>query len=296
MPARSGEAPTRTTAAATTIMASMRYVRTMLPHRVRIAWWFLNRPKLYPYFFYLVAKRLSLRSRRRDTRGEAESWCAARAVDTSSAIAQITGSPMPISMREKFHDVFVVADRRAAACPVEMGGAGNLDLLYWLAEHCAAREIVETGVAFGWSSLALLLSLETRPDSRLLSTDMPYPTRYNERYIGCVVPDELRAHWRIIDRADRQAIPRALKQMGAIDMCHYDSDKSYEGRIWAYGRLWDALRPGGLFVSDDVGDNLAFRDFAERVGLDSIVVRSEGKYGGILIKPSSSDADPMSRS
>jgi predicted O-methyltransferase YrrM len=212
-------------------------------------------------------------------------------VDTSSAIAQITGSPMPVSVREKFHDVFVVANRRAAACPVEMGGAGNLDLLYWLAEHCGARRIVETGVAFGWSSLALLLALHTRADSRLVSTDMPYPTRHNERYVGCVVPDELRAFWRIIDRADRQAIPRALKQMGTIDMCHYDSDKSYDGRMWAYERLWDALRPGGLFVSDDLGDNLAFRDFSESLRLDSIVVRSERKYAGILIKPPGRDAD-----
>jgi predicted O-methyltransferase YrrM len=156
---------------------------------------------------------------------------ASRAVPTSAALAQITGSPMPESVRSRFPAVFVVAEQTARACPVRMGGAGNLDLLYWLAEYCQATTVIETGVAYGWSSLALLLSLSTRPGARLLSTDMPYPNANNEQFVGCVVPQSLRSGWQIIDRADRQALPRALKQAGRIDMCHYDSDKSYAGRM-----------------------------------------------------------------
>ena len=68
-------------------------------------------------------------------------------------------------------------------------------------------------------------------------------------------------------------------------MCHYDSDKSYSGRMWTYPRLWHALRPEGLFISDDIGDNMGFADFARSVAIEPIVVRSGEKYVGILIKP-----------
>ena len=37
-----------------------------------------------------------------------------------------------------------------------------------------------------------------------------------------------------------------------IDLCHYDSHKDYDARMWAYPRLWAALRSGGIFISDDI--------------------------------------------
>lgn len=54
--------------------------------------------------------------------------------------------------------------------------------------------------------------------------------------------------------------------------------------MWAYRRLWDALRTGGYFISDDIGDNVAFRDFAKSVGVEPIIVRSDDKHVGILVK------------
>jgi predicted O-methyltransferase YrrM len=185
-----------------------------------------------------------------------------------------------------FPEIFAVARHQAAACPVPMGGAGDLDLIYWLAESSAAARVVETGVAYGWSSLAFLLSLRSRPGSKLISTDMPYPNLNNDRYVGCAVPAELRSQWRILRYADRQALPRALKELGTIDMCHYDSDKSYEGRMWAYPILWRALKRRGFLISDDIADNIAFREFADSIAVDPIVVNLGGKYIGVLAKPS----------
>ena len=77
--------------------------------------------------------------------------------------------------------------------------------------------------------------------------------------------------------------------METIDLCHYDSDKTYVGRMWAYDLLWDALEPGGFFVSDDIGDNDVFRVFAKSVAAEPIVVESERydanvKYVGVLRK------------
>ncbi|MCP5115727.1 MAG: class I SAM-dependent methyltransferase, partial [bacterium] len=133
--------------------------------------------------------------------------------------------------------------------------------------------------------LAILLALQHRDEALLISTDRPYPRFGSEAHVGCVVPEALREKWRIIDRADRQALPRALKLMPEVDLCHYDSDKSYDGRMWASPRLWRALRPGGFFVSDDIEDNQAFRDFAAREGVEPLVVSWSGHFVGVLVKP-----------
>lgn len=117
--------------------------------------------------------------------------------------------------------------RKVAACPAIMGGAGNLDLIYYLCEHLQARRVVETGVASGWSSLAILLSIQNRADGRLVSTDMPYSGVDGEAYVGQVVPEVLRRRWRLIPQPDRKAIPMALDELASIDFCHYDSAKSY---------------------------------------------------------------------
>jgi predicted O-methyltransferase YrrM len=237
---------------------------------------------------YLLARRFSRRHRtlsRDEDRAVANAWCQETCLDCKAALIALTGSAPSSDIKELYADQFSVAERIAESCPVKMGGAGDLNLLYWGAEHLAATNVIETGVAYGWSSLAILLSLEKRPNARLISTDLPYATANSESFVGCVVPENLKSRWQVLDSADRQALPWAIKELGQIDMCHYDSDKTYDGRMWAYQRLWPALRPNGFFISDDIGDNLAFRDFAHLVQQDPVIIRQESKYVGLLVKP-----------
>ena len=89
-------------------------------------------------------------------------------------------------------------------------------------------------------------------------------------------------------RPDRDALPRVLRELGEIDLAHYDSDKSSRGRAFAYELLWSSLRPGGMLMSDDIGDNFAFRDFAQKVSRTPWVLpklnRVGTDYAGVLIK------------
>lgn len=256
-------------------------------YKLRLLLWYIKRPMLYPHLFHVLTRKLRLKKRapQNDTRKEAASWCAELAVDTNTALLKITGLADSQRLADMFPEIFTTAHQTAKDCPVKMGGAGDINLIYWLAEHLKARNVLETGVAYGWSSLAILLSLQNRPGSKLISTDMPYPNLNNDQYVGCVVPAELRTNWRILHYADRQALPKALKELGAIDMCCYDSDKSYEGRMWAYPLLWKALRKGGFFISDDIGDNIAFKDFCNLVAIEPTIIDFSGKYVGVLIKP-----------
>jgi predicted O-methyltransferase YrrM len=140
-------------------------------------------------------------------------------------------------------------------------------------------------VASGWSSLAILLAMRESGGGRLISIDMPYAKLNNESYVGCAVPDALRSRWSLVRKSDRDALEPAIGELGELDLAHYDSDKSYRGRMFAYPRLWAALRQGGILMSDDIEDNLAFRDFAESVGKKAWVLEKKpGNYAGILVK------------
>ena len=260
--------------------------QTAILKPIRTLLWYLRRPRFYPQLLNEILTKLHAAcSNTSHTRKEASAWCQEHAISTNKALRQITGISPLESVQQQFAETFVEAHKQASQCPVQMGGPGNLDILYYLAEYAAATNVIETGVAYGWSSMALLLSLQKRPGSHLYSTDMPYPGRQNEEYVGCVVPQELRKHWTLIRFPDRQAIPQALNDInGPLDLCHYDSDKSLRGRMWAYPYLWKALRAGGIFISDDIGDNTTFRDFAASLGEEPIVVKTESNFVGILIK------------
>lgn len=251
---------------------------------------YLIKPQLWPELIRRLRNKLESKkddeTRDASLHEEAVAWCRSRARSTKEAFTQITGRPeLLVPIREKYAQEFSQAEQAAAACPVKMGGAGNLDLLYALCEYTQAQTVLETGVAYGWSSLALLLSLRNRASSRLYSVDLPYLELHNDRWVGIVVPESLRGQWTLYRMADREGAPRAIQAAGLFDLVHYDSDKSYSGRLATYHLIWSALRTGGILVSDDIGDNPAFRDFCQEIGIEPAVIEYERKYQGIAVKP-----------
>ena len=247
--------------------------------------WFARRPALWRQAGWIGMRRLSADRDSEQHQRLATAWCAERATSVTEALGKLGVMADAVSFEKQMADLYALARQRQKECPIEMGGPSDLTLLFNCAELLAAERVLETGVAYGWSTLAILASLRGRPAGVLHSVDMPYVKRNNEPYVGVVVPHELRGQWVLHRMPDRRGIPRAIRQMGAaVDMCHYDSDKTYEGRSWAYPVLWRALRPGGLLISDDIGDNLAFRDFAAKTGTSPQVVATEGRYAGVLRK------------
>ncbi|HWE47671.1 MAG TPA: class I SAM-dependent methyltransferase [Caulobacteraceae bacterium] len=262
-----------------------------LAERFETLVWYAADPGRRSALLPLIRAKLAPHPKER-SKDEAVRLCEAHAVSTSEALARLAPDHQPVSLHEAFAQTMADAERRCAAAPVRMGGPGDLDLLFNLAEAAQATSAVETGVAYGWSSLALLLSLSCR-ESRLISTDMPYAKAGNEPYVGVAVPETLSAGWTLIRQADRSGLPRALRMAGPIDLCHYDSDKSYAGRRFAYPRLWAALKPGGYFISDDIGDNVAFHEFAADVGAPATIVATQDKFVGVIRKPGGADGAAM---
>jgi predicted O-methyltransferase YrrM len=240
---------------------------------------YLVRPRTYPFLTRRLRESLFGGPRGLDnTRAKAEAWCRQRLQESAAALNAL-GVASAVDLRATFPDVFAGADARVAACPYPMGGGAGLDFLYACVKGVGANTVVETGVAYGWSSLAVLLALRDRPDGRLVSTNLHYPQFGDESFVGCAVPDDLRARWTLLRGTDKVVLPDAITAARPFDVCHYDSDKSYGGRMVSYRLLWAGLRVGGLFISDDIGDNLAFAHFCRITGHRPVVIGAAARDG-----------------
>ena len=254
--------------------------------KLRTARWFLERPAFWRHGAELGIGKLRTNHDTPELALQARAWAADRAVTVAQALEVVRllapGAPIPRLATSLLEE----GSRLAELSAVRMGGPGDLNLLYAAVQLSGARRIIETGVAYGWSSLAILAALEHSNGGRLVSVDMPYPKMNNESFVGIVVPERLRSMWEIVREPDRNGLKKAISRHGgAIDLCHYDSDKSWWGRQYGHRLLWAALAPGAVFISDDIQDNLAFAEFVETHGLVCAVTAFEGKYVGIARKP-----------
>ena len=97
-----------------------------------------------------------------------------------------------INPQEIYKSIFEESKRIIKNNPVTLGGAGDLELLYNISKLNNINKILETGVANGWSSLSILLSIKDDPKKSLVSIDLPYPFKNSEQYIGRAVPFNLK--------------------------------------------------------------------------------------------------------
>lgn len=134
------------------------------------------------------------------SRALAEHWAREQEVPIEEALHGL-GADYQVSLADTFPEAIENAERqREVWCQDSMAGGGSIDLLYSLCESVQAKAVVETGVAYGYSSLAVLLFISKR-DGQLVSVDMPYPGR-SPSYVGCVVSENLRPYWKLFRYPD----------------------------------------------------------------------------------------------
>ena len=255
----------------------------MIYEKTRTLLWFAKRPSHWAHAFALAQRKFLTDHDTPDLRGKARRWAEENAVTVDAALSKL-------ELHGRVDDIdpalFSEARARASEARTVMGGAGDLRLLFNTVRLSGASRVLETGVAYGWSSLAILSAFQGRRNARLVSVDMPYPKLGNEEDVGIVVPERLQENWTLVRKPDRNGILEAISELGGqIDLCHYDSDKSWWGRHYAFPVLWNSLKAGGVFISDDIQDNLYFSEFARRVAVPFAVTECEGKFVGIMRKP-----------
>lgn len=161
--------------------------------------------------------------------------------------------------------------------------------LYVLARLTQPEVVIETGCATGWTSALILAALKRNGRGHLHSIDIP--PRKGELSMdwslpeglepGFLVPEEFRQRWTLILGNARDELAPLLKTVGPIDMFYHDSDHTYQHMIWEYSSAYPFLRKGGHIVSDDIGWNLSFYDFACSMEEQTAICRNNLNFGAI---------------
>ena len=253
-----------------------------MSNKILLIFWFIFRPKYYLHFFSLIKRKFLYNHDTPINTKRAHDWAKANAIPYIEALKTLNIQGEPVGL----DDVSILEGRNLEAkSSVKMGGPGHIHLLYDCVKLLKAQNVVETGVAYGWSSLSILKALSQNGVGKLYRIDMPYPRKNNENDVGIVVPEYLKKNWTLIRKPDNPGILEALNKIDEkIDLCHYDSDKSWWGRHYAYPILWKSLNSKGLFISDDIQDNLYFSEFVKKNLLKFAVVEFEGKFIGLIRK------------
>ena len=235
------------------------------------------------YFFSIIKK--IIKRFEKDTSIEATQWAKIHVKHSTEEFCKSIDKFLYDEVKFDIDFLEKEARQKISKLNISLGGGGNFILLYFFIRKFKLVNIVETGVAAGWSSLAILKALEKNGNGHLYSSDFPYFRLENpEKYIGYLAKDEkTKNNWFLDIRGDDKALPEIIKQIDNknIDLFHYDSDKSYSGRANALKTLKSKINSKTIIIFDDIQNNLHFKDFVEENKKEFYVFELEGKFIGI---------------
>lgn len=180
-------------------------------------------------------------------------------------------------------DLYLRAGRILKKVEVDLGGGGYYPLLYFFTRYLRPEFVIETGVAAGYSTQAFLKAMEMNKKGMLYSSDFPYfRLKKPERYIGILVEDDLKKRWHLHTKGDSQNLPCIAAQISNIDIFHYDSDKTYSGRLFAMRTTEKLLHKDSIVIMDDIQQNTFFYDYVKDKGCLWKVFQFNNKYVGLI--------------
>lgn len=142
-------------------------------------------------------------------------------------------------------------------------------LLYLIIRIFKPEVVIETGVFDGLSSAAILQALEDNGKGSLTSIDLASddPRRIYANPLppdcqpGWVIPAYLRKRHRLILGDSKKILPQLIKKYKSMDIFFHDSLHTFEHMYFEYSIVWPHIVNGGLLLSHDTLDNLAFLKF-----------------------------------
>tara|TARA_B100000989_G_C19464942_1_gene437845 strand:- start:123 stop:890 length:768 start_codon:yes stop_codon:yes gene_type:complete len=186
--------------------------------------------------------------------------------------------------KQKYKDFLIKYDGLIKKYRPILGGGGIFPLLYFLIIKKKPINALETGVAAGTSSQAILSALEVNGSGHLYSSDLPlFRISKPENYIGIFVDDELKHRWSLFIEGDKFNFYKIFKKEIKIDFLHYDSDKRYFSRKHTMNFLQKYLNVNAIVVMDDIQDNSFFFDYVKLNKINNFrIFKFENKYVGLI--------------
>jgi hypothetical protein len=170
-------------------------------------------------------------------------------------------------------------------------GLAAITFLYMAVRLKRPAYVIETGCATGWTSTLILKALDLNRTGHLFSIDVP--AKAGEMSMdwglpeglepGFLVPTSLRSRWTLVLGDSRTHLGPLLEKIGKnLGFFYHDSDHTYTHMMWEYTSAWPWLVEGGVMVSDDIGWNSAFFDFAEAHRAVPVIDHFNPNVGAIL--------------
>lgn len=165
--------------------------------------------------------------------------------------------------------------------------------LYTITRMIEPEVVIETGVAHGCSTSAILAGLERNGSGKLHSIGVPFRASDEleehrrktcqdfggvevpvGKEPGWIIPDEWRYRWTFHEGMSQRLLPELLAETGSVDLFVHDSEHSLPCTSFELEAAWARLTPGGVVVCDDISWSGAWEGFVEE--------RVPDGYHGIL--------------
>ena len=156
------------------------------------------------------------------------------------------------------------------------GDAGLARAIWCLVRHLKPRNVVETGVGHGITTRCILEAFRLNGAGHLFSIDLPPLDPKMRKRIGIAVEPVVAGRWSLIAESSRQALPILLPRLGVIDLFIHDSLHTERNVLFETDLAWNALRPGGAMIIDDIDSNGGYQAFTEsHSGYQSLICEAE---------------------
>jgi Methyltransferase domain len=212
---------------------------------------------------------------------------------------RLVGVQWPCADAAAFDEIWTATmeDLRTKRLDIGRGAFGGWDdgdsllvrLAWCLVAHLRPGRIVETGVARGMTTRALLEGLEHNGAGHLWSIDLPPLLEHAlATETAAAVPERLYDRWTLRHGSSRRVLPGLVAELGSIELFVHDSMHTTRNLRFELEHIWPALAAGGVALLDDVEKNAAIRDFLEsHPGTPSMVcASSDGEVRiACLVKP-----------
>jgi hypothetical protein len=219
--------------------------------------------------------------------------------ESGKRVHELIGTPWPCEESYEFDEVWRAASDDLAARGLQVGRGsfggwddGNarlVEMAWCLARHLRPERSVETGVARGLTTRALLEALERNGRGRLWSIDLPPLLDSGlADETAAAVPRSLYERWTLLRGSSRRLLPGLVADLGRIDLFVHDSMHTARNVRFELEHIWPALAPGGAALIDDVEKNVTTAEFLQAHPNTPFVIftSDDGKaLIGVLIKP-----------
>ena len=182
----------------------------MLEDFKTLLWFLFKGPKFYPTMISLITRKFKTNKDTPKHKEIEKEWCNQNKISLQDCLKKLD---FYYNQKEVFSEDFIKEkEGKIKNSESNFGGQGHVYLLYSVCENLKAKKVVETGVAYGWSSASILKSISKR-SGLLVSIDMPMLKQADYHLIGTAVEEKFYKYWELLRRPDKFGLYKAFKKL-----------------------------------------------------------------------------------